>query len=74
MKKLHNPVGHLWSRSLCRENANHLDVIPDVSISYKYELVKVGNYLKYMIFGIFSDFRACGNHKNNSMRLLISIS
>ena len=33
MEKLHNPVHHQCARVLCRDDANHLEILPDFSIS-----------------------------------------
>ena len=45
MEKSHNPVGHKCTRVLCREDANHLEILPDFFTLVKYELVNVVNYL-----------------------------
>ena len=47
MEMLHNPVSHQFARALCREEENYLEILPDFLI-VKYELVKVGNYVKIM--------------------------
>ena len=33
MEKLHNPVRHQCARVLCRDDTNHLEILPDFSIS-----------------------------------------
>ena len=47
MERSNNPVVHQCARVICMGDANHLKVLP-CSPLVKYELVKVGNYLKYI--------------------------